>query len=249
MWFFLACRGNVVSLWPLPVVFVAAVTAAVSLHAQSTRPREPEWSVDATLGGFATGNRAAVTHWLTRNGYGAPEPQHCGFNPLLQAECDPAVPYPKVSGSQIVGWTLGIRRVISDQVSVDVLAASEQSGTAIGRCDDAATPRDPRCTNRFMTLDFGGASLGALGIWRGRRLRLGAGPALLLANWAMEPAHLAGIWLDARYGPERIPVFVHAQYRLYQSASFAPSEHFTRFHPQTLFLGMGVTIGFDESQP
>jgi hypothetical protein len=231
------------------LVIVAAIAVAGAAHAQPTHRPEPEWSVNVSLGGFARGNRAAVTHWLERNGYGTAEPKQCGFDALLQASCDPPVPYPKVSGSQVVGWTISVRRVVSEQASLELLAASEQSGTAIGRCDDTATPRDPRCTNRFMTLDFGGASLGSLAVWKRRGLRLGAGPGLLLANWAMEPSHLAGVWLDARYGPERVPVFAHAQYRFYQSTSFSPSEHFTRFNPQTLFLGLGLAIGFDDSQP
>jgi hypothetical protein len=228
---------------------VAALATPVVLLAQTAHRPDPVWSVDVSLGGFAPGNRSAVTHWLARNGYGAPEPKHCGFDLLLQSVCDPPDPYPKVSGSQVLGWTIGVRRVLSDRVSVELLAATEQSGTVVGRCDDSATPRDQRCTDRFMTLDFGGASIGTLGVWKTPFVHVGAGPAMLFANWEMQPAHLAGIWFDARFGHERIPVFAHAQYRVYQSASLSPSQHFTSFHPQTLLLGMGVLFGFDESQP
>jgi len=249
MWFFEAHRCNAGASWKRHAALVTALAVAVSLRAQPARRAEPAWSVDASLGGFTPGNRAAVANWLVRNGYGISEPSHCSFDVLLNSTCDAPDPYPKVSASGFVGWTLGVRHVVTEQTSVELLVASEQSGKILGRCDDSATPRDERCTNRFMTVDFGGASFGSLGIWRGRRLHLGAGPALLLANWDMTPAHLAGMWFDARYGLERIPLFAHVQYRFYQSTSFAPSQHFTRFHPQTLLLGMGVTIGFDDSQP
>ncbi len=246
MWSLEAGRSNAVRSWLRHAVVVAALVAPAARAQPPQRPEAP-WTVNVSLGGFARGNRAAVTHWLERNGYGKAEPQQCGFDVLLQPVCAAPVSYPKVRRSQLVGWTLSIRRLVSEQMSVELLVASEQSGSAIGRCDDGATPHDQRCTNRFMTVNFGGASFGSLGVWKGRRLRLGAGPALLLANWDMKPAHLSGIWLDARYGLERIPVFAHAQYRLYQSTSFAPAQHFTGFHPQTLFLGLGVTVSVDDS--
>ena len=248
MWSPRAREGNAGRSWRLRLV-VAALAAPVLLLAQTAHRQEPVWSVDVSLGGFARGNRSAVTKWLSRNGYGAPEPSHCSFDVLLQSVCDPPVRYPQVSGSPIVGWTIGVRRALSERLSVEVQAASEQSGTVIGRCDDAATPRDPRCTDRFMTVDFGGASIGSLGVWKTSFVRVGTGPAMLFANWEMQPAHLAGIWFDARFGNDRIPVFAHAQYRVYQSASFSPLQRFTGFHPQTLLLGMGVLVGIDDSQP
>ena len=100
-----------------------------------------------------------------------------------------------------------------------------------------------------MTLDFGGASFAALGVMRRGLLHLGAGPAILLANWDMQPAHLAGVWFDATYGGGRIPLFGRVQYRLYQSTSLAPAQHFTWFHPSTLYLGAGFFITIDDQSP
>jgi hypothetical protein len=223
-----------------------AIAASGLASAQSPTETRSGWTISVSLGDYARGNRTAVTHWLAANGYGVPEPKQCGFDVLLRAVCDPPVPYPKVSGSPVVGWTIAVERSITDRASVEIFGASEQSGTAVGRCDDAATPRDPRCTNRFMTLDFGGASIAALGAARAGLFHLGAGPALLLANWEMEPAHLAGVWLDATYGGGRVPIFGRVQYRLYQSTSLTPAQHFTRFHPSTLYLGAGFAFTIED---
>ena len=114
---------------------------------------------------------------------------------------------------------------------------------------DTAVPRDERCTSRFVTVDFGGASVAALASVRARAFHFGAGPALLLENWEMQPAHLAGLWLDARFGGDRFPMFARAQFRVYRSAGFSPSEQFTSFHPATLYLGAGLTVGLDDSSP
>jgi len=70
-------------------------------------------------------------------------------------------------------------------------------------------------------------------------VHLGVGPALLLANWRMQPAHLAGMWVDATADHEPWPFFLRAQYRIYRPASFAPEQRFTGFHPSTLFMGLG----------
>ena len=67
----------------------------------------------------------------------------------------------------------------------------------------------------------------------------GAGPALLLANWRMHPAHLGGMWFDATADREPWPFFLRAQYRVYRPASYAP---FTDLHPSTLFVGLGFTF-------
>lgn len=224
----------------------ALLTSSVAPAQSPPHEQTATWTATLSLGGYARGNRGAVRSWLAANGYGVPEPRHCGFDLLFRPVCDSAVAYPRVSSATFVGWTLGIQRRLNDRASVEVFGATEQSGSAIGRCDDAAVPKDSRCTDRFMTVDFGGASLAALGVVHAGRLHLGAGPAVLLANWAMEPAHLAGLWIDATYGGKRVPLFARAQYRWYQSASFPPTQHFSRFHPSTLFLGVGFTVTVDD---
>jgi hypothetical protein len=96
-----------------------------------------------------------------------------------------------------------------------------------------------RCTDRFLELEFGGGSVAMLAVVSTGHVHFGAGPALLLANWRMIPAHLAGMWFDATADREPWPFFVRAQYRVYRSASFAPELQFTDLHPSTLFMGLG----------
>jgi hypothetical protein len=232
----------------LPVAAALAAFTSASLAQSPPRDGPPAWSVSVSLGDFARGNRTAVTNWLTANGYGVAEPPQCGFDVILQRVCDPPVTYPRVSESEHIGWTLGVGRRINSHASVEVLGATEQSGSAIGRCDDNATPKDARCTTRFMTIDFGGASAAALAVaWLGS-FHAGAGPAVLFANWEMRPAHLAGVWIDGVYDVPHVPLFVRAQYRHYASAGF-PAQHFTGFHPSTLFVGLGYAITADETRP
>ena len=230
----------------LPLATAMSVVLSTPAIAQTPTEHPSAWTISLAMGDYARGNRAAVTRWLSANGYGVPEPKQCGFDVVLRAVCDPPVPYPKVSESGVIGWTLGIERTLTPRASIEVFAATEQSGTAIGRCDDGATPRDPRCTNRFMTLDFGGGSFAALGAVRAGPLHLGVGPALLLANWEMEPAHLGGVWADATYGGGHVPFFARVQYRFYQSTSLSPALHFTSFHPSTLYVGGGFALHIDQ---
>jgi hypothetical protein len=78
-----------------------------------------------------------------------------------------------------------------------------------------------------------------LAVLTASHFHVGVGPALLLANWRMQPAHLAGMWVDASADHEPWPFFLRAQYRIYRPASFAPEQRFTGFHPSTLFMGLG----------
>jgi hypothetical protein len=199
------------------------------------------WSFTVDVGGFVQGNRAAVTSWLSRNAYGVAEPRHCGFDLFFRPACEDAVKYPRVSSSGIVAGFASVRRKVSNRWSAEFVAATEQSGVATGRCDDLATPKDVRCTSRFREVQFGGGSLAMLGIFSARNLHVGAGPALMLANWEMRPAHLTGAWVDATIDREAWPVFVRAQYRVYGTTSFA-QQGFSGFHPSTLFVGLGFSL-------
>ncbi len=228
-------------------VLVGVLVALPSIAWAQDQPRPSAWEFTVSIGGYARGNRAAVTSWLAHNAYGSPEPKHCGFDSIFRTVCDDPVAYPKTSHSDLLGWTLGVGRRVTDRLAIDVFGATEQSGTVVGRCDDLATPRDPRCTNRFLTVEFGGASAAALGVVSTGHLHLGAGPAMMLANWDMRPAHLPGLWLDATYGAEGFPLFAHAQYRFYQAAGNSTPDHFTGFHPSTLYVGMGFTVRVDDS--
>lgn len=219
---------------------ISLLALAGSLHAQErARPRLPTWAVTLELGGFVRGNGAAVSQWLRDNAYGVPEPKHCGFDIIFRTVCDDAVSYPRTSGSGIFAVMGSVRRRFGERLSLALFGASEQAGTVTGRCDDLAVPKDPRCTSRFVDVRFSGGSLALIPAVRIRGIHLGAGPALLLANWTMEPAHLAGIWIDATYERGEFPVIVHAQYRLYRSTTFSPSGGFTGFHPSTFYLGLG----------
>lgn len=237
-------KGNGDARWLRLLAIGGFVATAANAQPAS---HQPTWSFSVTLGGYAVGNRSAIATWLSRNGYGTTEPKRCGFDVFLRSACDPPIRYPQVSDASLLGWTLGARRSITDRVSIEVFGATEQSGTVVGRCDDLATPRDVRCTTRYREMDFGGASVATLGMINTRHFHLGAGPALLFANWDMSPAHLAGAWFDATYDATRFPIFARAQYRFYQSTSLLPAEHFTGFHPSTLYLGMGFAITLDDS--
>jgi hypothetical protein len=228
-------RAMVIAATSLGVARGASGQTAARLHV-------PAWSFTIDVGGFVEGNRGAVRSWLARNSYGALDPGLCGFDLLFRRQCDDAVQYPQVSGGSIVAAVASVRRTISNRWSAELFAATEQSGVATGRCEDSASPRDPRCTSRFLRVPFGGASFALLGTVSTKHLHLGAGPALLLANWEMEPAHLTGLWLDATVDRESSPFFIRAQYRIYRSTSFAPEKGFSGFHPSTLFVGLGFTI-------
>lgn len=218
----------------------ALLVGAGNLSGQDTTGARPSrWSVTLELGGFVHGNGAAVTHWLRDNGYGAEEPRHCGFDIIFRKVCDGAVSYPRTSAAGILALMASVRHRLTNRFSISLLGASEQSGTVTGRCDDLATPKDPRCTARFVDVRFSGGSVALLPVVSVRSLHLGAGPALLLANWTMKPAHLAGVWMDGTIETRRFPVFVHAQYRIYRSTTFSPSGGFTPFHPSTLYVGLG----------
>jgi hypothetical protein len=149
------------------------------------------------------------------------------------------VNYPQTAESGIIAGVVSIRRTVTDRFSLELLGATEQSGAAVGRCDDLAVPKDARCDERLLEVDFGGASVAMTAILATRYLRLGAGPALMLANWRMRPAHLVGIWFDAMLEREPFPFFARAQYRVYRSANLG-MEGFSGFHPSTLFVGVGV---------
>ena len=226
-------------------LLIAAATLGVARGARGqtvARPHRPAWSFTIGVGGFAQGNRGAVTSWLAHNSYGTLDPGLCGYDPHFQRVCDDAVQYPQVSGGSIVAGIASVRRVIWDRWSAELFAATEQSGVATGRCDDAATPKDPRCTSRFLRVPFGGGSFALLAGMSTKHVHLGAGPAVLLANWDMKPAHLTGLWLDATLDREPSPFLVRAQYRIYRSTNFAPATGFSGFHPSTLFVGLGFTI-------
>jgi len=218
------------------LVFGAATTA------QGQRPereREPRWTFGASVGGFLRGNSNAVRQWLRQNSYGASEPPSCTFNPLLNRTCEPSDPYPRISASSHVSEMGSIGLRLSDRVLIETSVAGEQSGTALGHCDAAAVPVDARCTERFVEFEFSGISFGAMALLEWNHLRIGAGPAILLADWRMKPNNLPGVWTDAQYRIRSWPFFARIQYRYYQSATLDGPVGFTRFHPSTLFVGAG----------
>jgi hypothetical protein len=228
---------------------LASLTFAESARAQSSRdPRSSAWAVTLDVGAFLQGNKQAVAHWLRHNGYGITQPKQCGFDLLLRPTCEPAVNYPQVAESGIVAGVVSIRRTLTNRFSLELLAATEQSGAALGRCDDLAVPKDSRCVDRLLEVDFGGASVAMTGVIATRYLRLGAGPALMLANWRMSPAHLAGVWFDAMLEREPFPFFARAQYRVYRSANLG-MQGFSGFHPSTLFVGVGVIARTNNPPP
>jgi hypothetical protein len=229
---------------PRSMTIAVASLGVVRFAVAQTPPpqaRESPWSFTIDLGGFVQGNRAAITSWLSRNAYGVAEPRRCGFDQLFRPACDDAVKYPQVSESGIIAGFVSVRRELSRRWSAELLAATEQSGVATGRCDDLATPKDARCTSRFREVPFGGGSVALLGIVSAHNLHFGAGPALMLANWEMRPAHLSGLWVDATVDREVWPVFARAQYRIYRSTSLA-QQGFSGFRPSTLFVGLGFSL-------
>src|SRR5689334_7967033 len=115
----------------------------------------PRWSYAFDAGGFLQGNGQAIRQWLTANAYGATEPRRCTFDPLFRPVCDNPVGYPKASGSTFAAMG-SVRRILSGRTAVELFISMEQSGDVTGRCDDLASPKDPRCTNRFLEVSFGG---------------------------------------------------------------------------------------------
>jgi hypothetical protein len=221
-------------------IAVASFGVAHGALGQSAPEQHPSpWTFTIDVGEFVQGNRSAVESWLRRNSYGAPEPKHCGFDFLFRPVCDDASTYPQASGGVVAGMA-SIRRTLSDRWALQLLAATEQSGVVTGRCDDLAAPKDPRCTNRFKEVPFSGGSVALLAVVATRYLHVGAGPALLMANWEMKPAHLAGMWFDATVDRDPWPIFARVQYRIYRSTTLAPDQGFSSFHPSTLFVGLGV---------
>lgn len=203
------------------------------------RESEPRWTFGASIGGFLRGNSNAVKRWLRQNSYGASEPPSCTFNPLLNRTCEANDPYPRISASSHVSEMGSIGLRINDRVSIETSVAGEQSGTALGHCDAAAVPVDARCTDRFVELEFSGISFGTLAVLELNGLHVGAGPAILLADWRMKPNNLPGVWMDAQYRIRTWPIFARVQYRYYKSTTLEGPVGFTRFHPSTLFIGAG----------
>jgi len=223
-------------------VIAATLVFAARRHVGAqiaSRPAGERWSYAFDVGGFVQGNGKAIQHWLSANAYGATEPRRCTFDILFRAICDDPVGYPKSNGRAFAAMG-SVRRNFSDGAALELFLSMEQSGDVTGRCDDLAAPKDPRCTNRFLEVSFGGASFSLLGEISRGWLHLGAGPALLLANWDMTPSHLAGVWFDATIERDPIPVFLRGQYRYYASTSLAPSKGFSGFHPSSLFVGLGL---------
>ena len=219
------------------VLLFGAATVAESQGPE--REPEPRWTFGASVGGFLRGNSNAVRRWLRQNSYGASEPPSCTFNPLLNLTCEPNDPYPRISASSHVSAMGSIGLRLSDRVLIETSVAGEQSGTALGHCDAAAVPVDARCTERFVELEFSGISFGTIAMLELNRFRIGAGPAILLADWRMKPNNLLGVWMDAQYRIRSSPFFARIQYRCYGSTTLEGPVGFTRFHPSTVFVGAG----------
>src|SRR4051812_12845611 len=166
------------------------------------------WSFTLTGGAFVRGNGHALSRWLGRNGYGVSR-EPCGFDLLLNRTCDPTQLYPQANTSRFA-WAMSVRRELPAHLAVEVFVANEQSGTVTGRCDATAVPRDPRCTDPFLAINFSGASFASLVATSLGNWHVGAGPAVLFANWELKPAHLAGVWLDASYGIGSPPPYLPA---------------------------------------
>ena len=198
------------------------------------------WSYGFDVGGFLAGNGQAIKQWLSANAYGATEPRRCTFDSLFRPICDDPVGYPKTSRGNSVALMGSIRRSFSTHRALELFISMEQSGEVTGRCDDLASPKDPRCSDRFMDVSFGGASFALLGEVSRGWVHVGAGPALLLANWEMTPSHLAGVWLDATVERDPIPFFIRGQYRYYMATGTEWIRGFSGFHPSSLFLGLGL---------
>jgi hypothetical protein len=226
----------------LPVLLSSLLLAWSGDAGAQTADRSPgpAWSYAFDVGGFLSGNGKAIRQWLSANAYGATEPRRCSFDSLFRPICDDPVGYPKTSGSSTVGLMGSIRRTFSPHSAFELFVSMEQSGEVTGRCDDLATPKDPRCSDRFMDVAFGGASFALLGEINRGWVHVGAGPALLLANWDMTPSHLAGVWLDATVERDPIPFFIRGQYRYYTSTGGEWIKGFSGFHPSSLFVGLGL---------
>jgi len=224
------------------VLTASLLLAAPRLLSAQTESRSPgpTWSYAFDIGGFLEGNGNAIKQWLKANAYGATEPRRCTFDSLFRPVCDDPSGYPKSTGGSQVGFMGSVRRGFSNGTALELFLSSEQSGQATGRCDDLATPKDSRCTDRFMYVSFGGASFSLLGEISRGWVHFGAGPAVLFANWDMNPSHLAGIWLDATVERDPIPFFLRAQYRYYASTGSQWIQGFSGFHPSSLFLGLGL---------
>jgi hypothetical protein len=200
----------------------------------------PAWSYAFDVGGFVAGNGKAIRQWLSANAYGATEPRRCSFDSLFRPICDDPVGYPKTSGSSTFAVMGSVRRTFSSHSAFELFVSMEQSGQVTGRCDDLASPKDPRCYDRFTDVSFGGASFALLGEISRGWVHVGAGPALLLANWDMTPSHLAGVWFDATLERAPIPFFIRGQYRYYSATGVEWIKGFSGFHPSSLFLGLGL---------
>jgi hypothetical protein len=231
---------------PVAVLSIALGAAAASAQGSHASPLT-SWTITGTLGGFARGNGDAVVSWLRHNAYGASEPQRCVLDLLFQRTCSAADPYPRFEHRQLVAYLASARGNLTENVSLEIFYGTEQSGTAIGRCDDSATPRDARCKDRFMPVDFGGMSFAMMPVLATRHLHVGGGPAFFLADWQMRPRNLLGLWFDATFSRASSPFFLRAQYRVYRSASFAPERQFGGLRASTLFLGLGAAGGIGDS--
>jgi hypothetical protein len=216
------------------------LTAALPARAQS--PSSP-WTFSVSAGAFAVGTGRALSRWLDRNAYGNSHAR-CGFNIQLAKVCEPTDVYPQSEASRLAA-TASVRRTLRGRVGVQAFVSNEQSGTVTGRCDVDAATRDDRCTDPFLVVDFGGASVASLLDASVGKLRVGAGPAILFANWNLKPAHLAGAWIDATYGVRSSPFALRAQYRVYRSTTRSPSRGFDRVRPSTLFLGVAYAAGLE----
>jgi hypothetical protein len=226
----------------------ATLVIAAARQGDAQRPSRsggPTWSYAFDVGGFVQGNGNAIRSWLTDNAYGATEPRRCTFDSLFRAVCDDPQGYPKTDVRNRFVVMGSIRRTFTEHKAIELFLSMEQAGQVTGRCDDLALPKDPRCTNRFIDVSFGGASFALLAEISRGWLHLGAGPALLLANWDMSPSHLAGVWLDGTIEHDPIPVFMRGQYRYYMSTGLDAAKGFSGFHPSSLFLGLGFRTGIN----
>src|SRR5262245_60559784 len=125
---------------------VGAATAAEGQRPEGAH--EPRWTFGATLGGFLVGNSRAVNQWLRKNSYGA-DARECGLDLLLNPTCVRGDPFPRVSGSSVVSLTGSVGLRLTDHALIETMVAGEQSGTALGHCNDATVPKDPRCTDQY----------------------------------------------------------------------------------------------------
>jgi hypothetical protein len=229
-----------------PRIVVSIAIALATSQASAQTASESGWSFTVTGGGFVRGNKHAVANWLRQNGYGTAEPTRCVFDVLLNRTCSPQEAYPRMTGGSIASAMLSARHRIIDRWSVEFFLADEQSGSARGRCDILATPRDPRCTDRFIDVDFGGVSFASLAVLSMPYAQVAAGPALFVATWRMEPSNVPGLWLDATTRLGSWPLIARLQYRVYRSATLGPNG-FSSFHTSSIFVGVGFVTGVNNS--